>query len=130
MTTSRSPYRLLPFLVFTAVGLLFFTSYYLDDLARMRDGTALARFIEEMTGAYSAFVLLPIITVVARRFPMSRTTWKSGLLAAMVAALGYTIVKTTLMSLSRAVIFPLAGLGHYDYGVMLYRYPMEAAKDV
>ncbi|MBD5654103.1 MAG: histidine kinase, partial [Candidatus Eremiobacteraeota bacterium] len=39
-------------------------------------------------------------------------------------------VKTTLMSVSRAVIFPLAGLGHYDYGVMLYRYPMEAAKDV
>jgi LytS/YehU family sensor histidine kinase len=34
------------------------------------------------------------------------------------------------MALTRAALFPLAGLGHYDYGIMSYRYPMEASHDL
>jgi LytS/YehU family sensor histidine kinase len=34
------------------------------------------------------------------------------------------------MALTRAALFPLAGLGHYDYGIMRYRYPMEASHDL
>ncbi len=33
------------------------------------------------------------------------------------------------MWITRAAIFPIAGMGHYDYGVMTYRYPMEASHD-
>jgi two-component system LytT family sensor kinase len=121
---------LLALLLWTVIGLLFFSSYYLDDLARMRGGTALRRFVEEMTGAYTVLVLFPAIRFVARRFPITRSTWKSALPIACATALAFTLAHTTLMSATRSVIFPLVGLGPYDYGVMLYRYPMEAAKDV
>ncbi len=110
-----------PFLLFTAIGLLFFSYHYLDDLARMQRGTFLTRFIEEMTGVYSVLLLMPFIMWFARRF-----SWPMQILG--LAA--YTAAHTTLMAASRSVLFPLAGLGHYDYGIMLYRYPMEASQDV
>jgi LytS/YehU family sensor histidine kinase len=34
------------------------------------------------------------------------------------------------MALSRAAIFPLFGLGRYDYGIMVFRYPMEFSGDL
>jgi LytS/YehU family sensor histidine kinase len=66
-------------------------------------------------------VLVPVIIWFTRRFP-----WPMQI--AGVAA--YSAVHTTLMGLSRAALFPLAGLGHYDYGILLYRYPMEASHDL
>jgi len=116
--------------LFTAIGLLFFTSYYLDDLARLHAGTLLPRFIEEMTGSYTVLALLPGVRFVVRRFPPSRRAWVPALAAGLAGAAVYTVAHTTLMALSRALVFPLAGLGAYDYGIMVYRYPMEAAKDV
>jgi hypothetical protein len=109
------------FWLFTAIGLLFFSYHYLDDLARMQHGTLLQRLIEEMTGAYTALVLLPFIVWFARRFP-----WPMQIFG----ALAYSAAHTTLMALTRAALFPLAGLGHYDYGIMSYRYPMEASHDL
>jgi len=110
-----------PFLLFTAIGLLFFSYHYLDDLARNQHGTFVPRFIEEMTGSYSALVLLPFVLWFARRFP-----WPAQILGAVL----FTAAHTTLMAISRALIFPLAGQGRYDYGIMLYRYPMEASHDL
>jgi LytS/YehU family sensor histidine kinase len=107
--------------VFTAVGLLFFSYHYLDDLSRRHYGTFPQRFIEEMTGAYTAMVLVPFIIWFSRRFP-----WPMQIFAFAV----YSVVHTTLMGASRALIFPLAGLGHYDYGILWYRYPMEASHDL
>ncbi len=107
--------------LFTAIGLLFFSYHYLDDLSRQHYGTFWPRFIEEMTGAYTAMVLIPFVIWFTRRFP-----WPMQFLGVAV----YSLVHTTLMGLSRAAIFPLAGLGHYDYGILFYRYPMEASHDL
>lgn len=117
------------FVLFSAIGLLFFASYYFDDLARMHRGTALSRFIEEMTGAYTALALVPGVAFVARRFPIARATWTIALPIALGTAVAYTILHTTLMLATRSALFPLAGLGPYEYGIMSYRYPMEGAKD-
>jgi LytS/YehU family sensor histidine kinase len=35
-----------------------------------------------------------------------------------------------MMAISRWLIAPLAGLGHYDYGIMRFRYPMEFSNDL
>lgn len=110
-----------PFLLFTTIGLLFFSYHYLDDLARMQHGTFLIRFIEEMTGAYAAGLMFPFVLWFARRF-----SWPWQIAGALVFTAGHT----TLMAVSRAALFPLAGLGRYDYGIMLYRYPMEASQDL
>jgi two-component sensor histidine kinase len=109
------------FPLFTAIGLLFFSYHYLDDLARQVSGTFLQRFIEEMTGAYTAMVLVPAIVWFTRRFP-----WPAQIGGVLV----YSAIHTTLMALTRATLFPLAGLGHYDYGLMIFRYPMEASHDL
>jgi LytS/YehU family sensor histidine kinase len=115
--------------LFTAIGLLFFSYHFLDDLARGKTGTALPRFIEEMTGAYSAAIVLPITIWTLRRFPFGRRTWPLALAAQLGGLIVYTVAHTSLMAISRALLFPLAGLGPYDYGIMLYRYPMEASFD-
>lgn len=50
------------FALFSAIGLLFFSHRRLDDLARGISGTTEVRFIEEMTGAYAAIIIVPIVT--------------------------------------------------------------------
>jgi LytS/YehU family sensor histidine kinase len=42
----------------------------------------------------------------------------------------YTVLHTTLLAVSRSIISPLVGLGHYDYGILSIRYLMEAGQDV
>lgn len=116
-------------LLFTAVGLLLFSYRYLDDLANHLSGTMATRFIEEMTGTYAALPIIAIAGYVGSRFPWCRQRWGAALAANLAGLVAYSALHTTLMALSRAIIFPLAGLGAYDYGNMLYRYPMEASND-
>jgi two-component sensor histidine kinase len=116
--------------LFTAIGLLFFSYHFLDDLARGKTGTALPRFIEEMTGAYSAVIVVPITVWVSRRFPFGRATWPLALAAQLAGLIVYSFAHTSLMAIARGILFPIAGLGPYDYGIMRYRYPMEASLDV
>jgi two-component system, LytTR family, sensor kinase len=115
--------------LFTAIGLLFFSYHFLDDLARGERGTALPRFIEEMTGAYTAAIVLPIALWTLRRVPFTRSGWPLALATQFGGLIVYTVAHTTLMAITRAILFPLAGLGQYDYGIMFYRYPMEASHD-
>jgi two-component system LytT family sensor kinase len=115
---------------FTAIGLLNFGHFYLDDMARQHPGTAERRFIEEMTGAYGVLVIMPLVIWIGLRMRWTRSAWLGS--AALFAAgwVLFSVFHTTLLALSRAIIFPLVGLGAYDYGNMLYRYPMEASNDV
>ncbi|HUZ50602.1 MAG TPA: histidine kinase [Candidatus Dormibacteraeota bacterium] len=118
------------FALFTAIGLLFFSYHYLNDLADGVHGTAPQRFIEEMTGAYAALALVPFVAWVVRTFPWSRDRWYGALLAQLAGALGFSVAKTTLQEISRTLLFAASGLGHYNYGNMLYRYPMEFSNDI
>ena len=104
---------------------------YLDDLARGRHGMLAPRLLEEGTGVVSALVLVvPIAVAISRRVPWTRGGWARALAAHAGGAIVYTVAHTTLMALSRAAIAPLAGMGPYDYGNMLWRYPMEASNDL
>jgi two-component system, LytTR family, sensor kinase len=48
----------------------------------------------------------------------------------LAAATALSAAHTTLMALSRQILSPLVGFGPYDYGIMLYRYPMEFSNDL
>ncbi len=115
------------FAVFTFFGLSKFAHFWLDDLARGHAGTLLPRLIEELTGAYASGLAFLVLAWVVPRYPLERGTWQRRLPAyvALVVVLG--LGHTTFMWLSRQLIFPLAGLGSYDYGLMRFRYPMEFA---
>jgi hypothetical protein len=73
-----------------------------------------------------ALVFLVLVWVV-NRWPMERENWYRRVPGYAVLVIVADLVHTTLMWGSRLVIFPLAGLGPYDYGIMHYRYPMEFA---
>ncbi len=117
------------FLVYTAAFFLFFSYRYLDDLARERTGTLGMRLLEESTGAYTAFVLLPAVLWWAGFYVARPERWIQTAALHISGAVGFSAAHTTLMAVSRRLIAPVVGLGSYDYGNMRFRYPMEFSID-
>jgi two-component system, LytTR family, sensor kinase len=116
--------------VFTLVGLLEFGYHYLDVLARERTEPFAIKFIEEMTGAYGAAVLLPLAIWIVRRARAGGVAdWRLFLVHVAILPF-YSVTHTTWNAVTRDVLFPLFGLGAYDYGRMALRYAMEFPMDV
>jgi signal transduction histidine kinase len=118
------------FLAYTAIAVLLTGYRYLDDLSRQRTGTFAIRTLEEVTGVYSFLLLLPFMLRVANAYLFPPKLWPRLILWHLSAAVAFSAAHTLLMSLSRQLIAPLIGLGPYDYGIMLYRYPMEFSNDL
>ena len=118
------------FLVYTALFVLFFGYHYLDDLSRQHPGTFAVRFLEESTGVYSVFLLLPLVLRVAEFYLFKVKGWMRQVAFHLVAAAGFSFLHTSLMAVSRWILAPLMGLGSYDYGIMRFRFPMEFSNDL
>jgi two-component sensor histidine kinase len=118
------------FLLFTGIAFFSFSYRYLDDLARGHMGTLSRRLLEEATGVYSVLLLLPIVLRVARRYLFEKKGWLILAGKHLAGAVAFSTAHTTIMAFSRYFLFPLAGKGPYDYGIMYYRYPMEFSNDL
>jgi two-component system LytT family sensor kinase len=118
------------FAVYTAIFILLFSYKYLDDLTREHTGTFWLRFLEEFTGVYSFFVLLPLMFRAARYYFFQTSGWARKALLHTCFGIAFSFAHTTLMAVTRHFLAPLLGLGHYDYGIMAYRYPMEMSNDL
>jgi two-component system, LytTR family, sensor kinase len=114
----------------TIISLLRFFYQYLNDLAEKETGTFLPRLIEETTGAYTSSLLFVCVTIFALRFRLRRENWWRRLPVYLLGMVLFSLAHTTLMRLTRMLIFPLAGLGEYDYGLLFYRYLMEFSNQV
>jgi two-component system LytT family sensor kinase len=116
--------------VYTLIAVLMTGYRYLDDLTREIPGTFPRRALEEGTGVYSVFLLLPFVFLFAQRYLFERNGWlRLGLLHVAGAVL-FSAAHTTMMAISRHFLAPLMGLGPYNYGIMTYRYPMEFSNDL
>ncbi len=115
--------------LFTALGLLNASHFYLSAVANHRTGNPMPILIEELTGAWSVGLLLPLMVEVVRRIRGigGRVRRYAAHLGALLA---FSAAHTSLMWGMRLLAFHLSGLGHYDYGQMAWRYPMEFASDV
>jgi len=117
-------------LVYTAIFVLIFAYHYLDDLSRQRPGTFAVRFLEEFTGVYTVFLLLPLVLRAADFYLFKVKGWVRQVAYHLAAAVGFSFLHTSLMGLSRWIVAPWIGLGRYDYGIMRFRYPMEFSNDL
>ena len=115
--------------LFTVTGFFRFTYKYFDDVARNEPGTIVHRVIEEATGSYAAAILFVAVVVFAWRYPLDRPGWRDRIPAHVAAMVVYSLAHTTLMFLSRTMIFAALGMGPYDYGYLPARYVMEFGQD-
>jgi len=131
-TTTMPRWRLwtILFLLYTALFFFFFEYRYLDDLSRHRVGTLGVRLLEEGTGVYTVFLMLPLILRFARYYLFECQGWMRRIAWHVAGAIFFSFLHTSLMAVSRWILAPLLGMGSYDYGIMTYRYPMELSNDV
>jgi sensor histidine kinase YesM len=118
------------FLIYSAILVVEFEYRYLDDLSRQHAGTFGRRLLEEATGVYSVFLLLPLVFLFARYYLFECHGWARRIALHLSGAILFSFLHTTMMALSRRVLAPAVGLGEYDYGIMTYRYAMEFSKDL
>ena len=118
------------FLISTALGLLMFGYRYLDFAAHDQSIPFGVPLIEQLTGAWAAGLLFPLVARLARLFPLDRRGWISRLPVHLLGLVTFSIVHTCILWASRSVVFPLVGLGTYDYGIMHVRFFMEFFIDV
>ncbi len=118
------------FLIVLAVGLLMFTYHHLGGLADGESWSFLEPFINELTAAFGAGLLFWPLRRLTRRVPLERGRALRSLPLYLVALLVFSVVHTSLNWGLRSMLYPLAGLGAYNYGRMPLRYFMEFPVDV
>lgn len=117
-------------LVTLAMALLTFAYKYLDDVARGESRPAAAPLLEELTGHLGgALILIPLV-LWSRQIGFAGWRWPARAAWHGAGIVVYSALHTTLNWLSREALFPLFGLGDYDYGRLPVRYAMELPKDV
>jgi len=130
MRRDRIVWGLLWLAAFTAVGLLQFTHYYLNVLATGHSEPFRVKLVEELTAAYGAGAcLIPVVWLV-RRARRARWSLPRTLALHAVVLPVFSLAHTSWNWATRSALFPLLGLGAYDYGRMPLRYAMELPSDV
>jgi signal transduction histidine kinase len=124
-TRPRVKNALLLFALVTALGLFYFGYHYFGRLTEGGREPMRSVFIAQMTGAYAFGLLIPLMLRLVAHFPIARDNFMRRLPVYLGTAVVLSIAHTMLMWGSRSVLFPLAGLGHYDYGIMRFRFAME-----
>jgi two-component system LytT family sensor kinase len=106
-------------------GLLQFWYHYMAAIADGRYVRFLDPLISEYTGALAAAILFFPLRLVALRFRLDKPGWWRCVPVYLIAFVTASVCGTSMMWASRSMLFPLFGLGQYDYGRMPQRYFME-----
>jgi signal transduction histidine kinase len=108
-----------------AWSLLLFSYRYLDIVLSGDRETWVAPLINELSGGLAAGLLFFPVRGLVRRLPLRPGALLGRLPAYVAGTLAFAAAHTTLMWAQRELLYPLAGLGNYDYGKMPLRYLME-----
>lgn len=124
-TKSRIMIYLIMFGIVTLIFLLNYIRFVGDKLAHGESGRYLFFFIMETTGAYTILFVLPFALWIMRRFPLKRNNLTTRIPLHILASMVFGASHTLLMFGSRTLIFQVANMGSYNYGRLIYRFPME-----
>jgi len=126
----RKRMALLLFIIATGLGLLNFGIIHTDALASGRSRYNWKDpFVNEFTGAYSAVLLVPLMMWLWKKRPIHRN-WATGIPLYLFAIVFFGATHTTLMHMTRLVLYPMVVGYPFDYGALPYRYLMEFQKQV
>lgn len=99
----------------TALGLLTFTDRYLSRVAGGRPAELFRVLFEEMSGAWAAALLVPLMVWLARRFPVTGPRWPAHLGLHMACAVGVGSAHTALSALLKTLLVYLPGISDSGY---------------
>ncbi len=130
MKTEKLRKWLLLFAFCTFMGLLTASTFYTEDLLEGSPTPFYYFLVNELTAAYSFFLLLPAMLAFIERFPFRRSNWYALLPLHLPFSMAVGAAHTTLMTLSRTLLYPILLSRSYEMGDPLYRYLMEYQKQV
>ena len=102
----------------TFVGLLNFGIIITSRLAEGHRVHYDKPLVNELTGAYTTLLLLPLLFWFFRRFPFKRQNWVSRLPLYLGVSVLFGVTHTMLMKISRSLLYQLFGMGEFHYGKM------------
>lgn len=111
------------FLIATVFGLLTFIRRLFDELATDGDDIWQAILLDELSATWLAAVLL--LPVISKTFSNPPWQWPKWLLYIPYAIL-FALTHTICIYFSRVILYPLLGLGSYQYCDIALRFIMEA----
>lgn len=114
---------------FVAIGVLLTSYRYLEALSSGDPILLREPLINEMSAAIGAGLLFWPLRAFCLRFPVWGRPRLERLALYGLALLLFSIAHTTWNWVLRLALYPAAGLGEYDYGVMPTRYAMELGMD-
>lgn len=118
------------FAIYTAIGVFFALHQHLDDLIFNPSMHLNERFLYELSGAWSAMLMLPFLNAVVRRFPVTRKTIPAAILANLAGYVIYTLGHTTINDFFRFALAPIFGVSGEQIFGFFRELPSEAANDI
>jgi signal transduction histidine kinase len=119
---------ILLFAVCTFLGILSFSTFYTEALLDDAPTPALIFLVNELTGAYGVFLLLPAVLWFIGKFRFSSSNWYLMVPVHLLASMVYGAAHTLIMTGSRFWLYGILDLGPYRMGDPVYRFLMEYQK--
>jgi signal transduction histidine kinase len=88
----------------------------------------LLHVIEELTGSYSFFSLVPLMLLLFKKLPIKRNNLITHIPLYFIAAFCIGFLHTLIMFITRTILYDAIGWGNYDFGYLPYRILMESLK--
>jgi two-component system LytT family sensor kinase len=130
MNFRRPAVALTTFVVFTAIGVFFAIHQHLDDLLFNPGFPLRDRFLYELSGSWSAMLLMPFLNWVVMRWPLTwRTVWPVLGINIVTYAI-YTVGHTSINAVLRFVMAPIFGVPHVELLAFFREMSSEAANDL
>ncbi len=118
------------FVILLVLSFLRFAYRHLAVVAAGGDSPVVGTLIDEFTGVFGAGLLFWPLRAVVRRWPLERSNWLRRGGFYLLGLPLFSVIHTNLNWVSRLILYPLAGQGSYNYGLMPARYLMEFSIDV